>query len=123
MPLFEYGSAADLQLPRECELVGVELLEDAIDLPSFRHPRAAAYVLGPERGVLSPELLSRCDYTIKIPTAFCVNVGIAAAIVMYDRVSTLGRHAPRPVGPGAPTETLPPAAFGAPVIRSKRGGP
>ena len=120
VPLFEYASANDLRLPRECSLVGVELLDDAIELPSFRHPRAAAYVLGPERGQLSPELLSRCSYTIKIPTKFCVNVGIAAAIVMYDRVLTLGRHAPRPIVPGAPTELLPQPAFGAPVIRSKR---
>ena len=120
VPLFEYAGAQDLRLPRECSLVGVELLDDAIALPSFRHPRAAAYVLGPERGQLSPELLSLCSHTIKIPTDFCVNVGIAAAIVMYDRVLTLGRHAPRPVTPGAPTEALPLAAFGAPVIRSKR---
>ncbi len=119
VPLFEHDRPADLRLPRECALVGVELVDDAIDLPSFRHPRAAAYVLGPERGELSPDLLSRCTYTVKIPTSFCVNVGIAAAIVMYDRTLTLGRHAPRPVGPGAPTETLPPDVFGAPVIRRK----
>ena len=120
VPLFEYTGAEDLRLPRECALIGVELLDDAIELPSFRHPRAAAYVLGPERGQLSPKLLSLCSYTIKIPTVFCVNVGIAAAIVMYDRVRTLGRHAPRPVAPGAPTEPLPLPAFGPPVLRNKR---
>jgi hypothetical protein len=27
-----------------CRLVGVELLDEAIDLPSFRHPLRAAYV-------------------------------------------------------------------------------
>ena len=50
----------------------------------------AAYVLGPEKGMLSDELLLRCDYTIKIPTAFCINVAMAGAIVMYDRVRSLG---------------------------------
>ena len=119
VPLFEYDDPASLCLPRECALVGVELVEAAIELPSFRHPRAAAYVFGPERGELSTEMLARCAHTIKIPTKFCVNVGIAAAIVMYDRILTLGRHAPRPIAPGAPTETLEPAVFGAPVIRQK----
>ncbi|MFV0296178.1 MAG: TrmH family RNA methyltransferase [Hyphomicrobiaceae bacterium] len=43
-------------------------------------------MLGPEKGSLSPELLAKCDVTIKIPTRFCVNVAMAGAIVMYDRV-------------------------------------
>ncbi len=120
VPLFEYDSPTDLRLPRECTLVGVELLDDAIALPSFRHPRAAAYVFGPERGQLSDEILGLCSHTVKIPANYCVNVGIAAAIVMYDRVLTMGRHAPRPIAPGAPTENLPPAVFGAPVIRRAR---
>ena len=53
VPLWRFPDAAALQLPRECVLVGVELLEDAVDLPSFRHPLNAAYVLGPERSGLS----------------------------------------------------------------------
>ena len=79
-----------MTLPLSCKLVGVELIEGAIDLPSFRHPPHAAYVLGPELGVLSEALLSRCDHVIKIPTAFCINVAMAGAIVMYDRVRSLG---------------------------------
>src|SRR5436305_11919843 len=43
VPLWRFPDPAALQLPRECVLVGVELLEDAIDLPSFRHPLNAAY--------------------------------------------------------------------------------
>src|SRR3546814_6086454 len=50
LPLHEFASIAELRLPRGCDLVGVELVEGAIELPSFRHPRRAAYVLGPERG-------------------------------------------------------------------------
>jgi tRNA C32,U32 (ribose-2'-O)-methylase TrmJ len=71
-------------------------------LPSFRHPLQAAYVLGPERGSLSEELLQRCDYTVKIPTSFCVNVAMAGAIVMYDRVKSLAPFAERPVSEGGP---------------------
>ena len=35
-----------MALPNDCTLVGVELLDEAIDLPSFRHPLKAAYVFG-----------------------------------------------------------------------------
>jgi len=33
-------------LPKGCRLVGVELLDEAVDLPNFAHPQQAAYVLG-----------------------------------------------------------------------------
>ena len=77
--------------------MGIELTVDAIDLPSFYHPLRAAYVLGPERGSLSEALLARCDHVVRIPTAFCINVAMAGAIVMYDRVKTLARFPERPV--------------------------
>ncbi len=105
LPIYNYQTSAELALPKGCKLVGVELLDDAIDLPSFRHPLLAAYVLGPERGSLSPGLVARCDYIVKIPTAFCVNVAMAGAIVMYDRVRSVGRFAERPVGEGGPSDT------------------
>ena len=112
---------AELRLPVGCDLVGVELLDDAVDLPSFRHPPAAAYILGPERGSLSPEIQALCDFTVKIPMKFCVNVGVAGAIVMYDRLLNLGRFAERPLSPGGPSRKLaPPPAFGAPLWERKR---
>jgi tRNA C32,U32 (ribose-2'-O)-methylase TrmJ len=65
-------------------------------------------VLGPERGVLSPELVARCQHLVRIPTAFSLNVATAGAIVMYDRIRTVGRFAPRPVSEGAePTTAVP----------------
>jgi tRNA G18 (ribose-2'-O)-methylase SpoU len=95
LPVYHWANADEMTLPLRCKLVGVELIEGAIDLPSFRHPPHAAYVLGPELGVLSEALLSRCDHVIKIPTAFCINVAMAGAIVMYDRVRSLGSFADR----------------------------
>jgi tRNA G18 (ribose-2'-O)-methylase SpoU len=109
---------AELQLPRGCTLVGVELTEDAVELPSFHHPTAAAYVLGPERGSLSPALAARCDVLVKIPMKFCVNVGIAGAIVMYDRLISKGRFAQRPVGAQSEAEPLAVHVHGDPVIRA-----
>jgi len=98
MPFYEYDSPAALTLPRGCRLVGIEFLPDADDLPSFRHPTQAAYIFGPEKGNLSPGILKRCDEIVKIPTKFCVNVGVAGALVMYDRMIALGSFAERPVG-------------------------
>jgi tRNA G18 (ribose-2'-O)-methylase SpoU len=102
LPHYNWNGLDNVHLPTGCKLVGVELLDDAIDLPSFRHPLRAAYVLGPERGSLSPPLLARCDYVIKIPTSFCVNVAMAGAIVMYDRVKSMARFAERPIHEGGP---------------------
>jgi len=100
LPVYHWASVEEMQLPVHCRLVGVELLDEAVELPSFRHPTRAAYVLGPEKGSLSEALVARCDYVVKIPTLFCINVAMAGAIVMYDRVRSLGRFAPRPVMEG-----------------------
>jgi tRNA G18 (ribose-2'-O)-methylase SpoU len=83
-------------------LVGVELTDDAVALPAFKHPQAAAYVLGRERGSLSPEMQARCSHIVKIPTKFSLNVGLAGALVMYDRVVSLGGYPARPIMPGGP---------------------
>lgn len=104
LPYFEYDSFDDFLLPQKCELVAIELVEDSIELPSFRHPRSAAYVLGPEMGNVSDRMLEAADHVIKIPMKFCVNVGVAGAIVMYDRLISLGRFAPRPERSGGPSE-------------------
>ncbi len=119
VPLYNWQSIEEAQFPQGCRLVGVELLDEAVDLPSFRHPLRAAYVLGPERGSLSPAVVARCDHIVKIPTRFCVNVAMAGAIVMYDRVKSMGRFAPRPLHEGGPVEPLPPTGHGG-VRRSRK---
>jgi tRNA G18 (ribose-2'-O)-methylase SpoU len=102
VPYYPWDSVEEMRLPKGCALVGVELTDDAVELPRFQHPQAAAYVLGRERGSLSPALLARCAHVVKIPTRFCVNVGVAGAIVMYDRVLALGGYPARPIMPGGP---------------------
>ena len=101
IPFYSFPDIGSLVLPKDCSLVGVELTDDAIELPSFRHPTQAAYVMGPERGELSPAMAEQCAFVVKIPTRFCVNVGIAGAIVMYDRLLTFGKFGERPVAPRA----------------------
>lgn len=117
VPLYHWGRAEDMALPRGCRLVGVELREDAVALPSFRHPLQAAYILGPERGELSGAILARCDHVVKIPTSFCINLAMAGAIVMYDRLRSLGRFSPRPVSEGALPAPPQPHVHGGPKRR------
>ena len=100
VPYYQWDTMDDMALPRGCELVGVELTDDAIELPTFRHPIAAAYIMGRERGNLSPEMIEKCAFVIKIPMKFCVNVSVAGALVMYDRMISMGKYAERPVTPG-----------------------
>jgi tRNA G18 (ribose-2'-O)-methylase SpoU len=125
IPLYQFASSEELRLPQGCELVGVEITEDATELPSFRHPLRAAYVFGAERLSLSPATLARCRHVVKIPTRFSINVGMAGAIVMYDRMLTLGRFADRPLRPGGPQkDAIPPRVqWGSPILRRKSPDP
>ena len=63
-------------------------------------PPRAAYVFGAERFSLSPQVLKACEFVVKIPTRFSINVGMAGAIVLYDRLITLGGYGARPVDGG-----------------------
>lgn len=120
VPLYGFATVGELRLPSGCSLVGVELDDRAIDLPSFRHPRCAAYVLGMERGSLSEELIACCDHIVRIPTRFSLNLAAAGAVVMYDRMISARRFADRPVMPGAAPAPLPAHAFGEPVWKRKQ---
>ena len=107
VPLWRFADADTLSLPQRCVLVGVELLDDASDLPAFRHPLNAAYVLGPERSGLSPAMLRRCRHVVRIPTRFALNLAVTSALVLYDRLLQHGRFAERPVGSRGATTPLP----------------
>jgi tRNA G18 (ribose-2'-O)-methylase SpoU len=100
LPYFHWETVGEMQLPDDCRLVGAEIMEESVDLPTFRHPLKAAYVLGPEKGSLSPELVAMCDHLVRIPTQFSLNVAMAGAILMYDRIRTIGPFPPRPLSAG-----------------------
>lgn len=120
VPTYNFADLEAFRLPQGCRLVGVEITDAAIELPSFRHPRQAAYILGAEREGLSADVQSICDYVVKIPTRFCVNVSVAAAIVMYDRMVSLGRFAERPVRVGGPVTPLAEHKRGLPKWKQRR---
>jgi len=120
VPLWRFRDAGDMVLPRGCTLVGIELRDEAVELPSFRHPLSAAYVLGPERAALSPALVARCDHLVRIPTRFALNLAVAGALVLYDRMLQHGRFAERPVMSGGGTAITAPTGHGDPVFRRTR---
>lgn len=102
VPYYPWDSPETMLLPKGCQLVGVELTDNAVELPRFQHPQAAAYILGQERGSLSPAVIARCAHVVQIPTKFCLNVGLAGALVMYDRLLAHGGYPARPIMPGGP---------------------
>jgi tRNA G18 (ribose-2'-O)-methylase SpoU len=117
VPLWRFPDLAGLVLPQGCVLVGIELLEDAPELPSFRHPLNAAYVLGPERSGLSPAMLAACRHVVRIPTRFALNLAVAGALVLYDRLLQHGRFADRPVAAGGARPMAAAPGHGRPVFR------
>ena len=106
VPYYPWDSPEAMLLPKGCALVGVELTDDAVELPRFQHPQAAAYILGQERGSLSPAVIARCAHVVQIPTKFCLNVGLAGALVMYDRLLAHGGYPARPIMPGGPPPAM-----------------
>jgi tRNA G18 (ribose-2'-O)-methylase SpoU len=119
MPFYSFAEPGDFRLPLGCRLVGVEITDDAIELPRFRHPQRACYVFGAERFSLSPQVLKACEFTVKIPTRFSINVGMAGAIVLYDRLLQLGGYPARPVRTGAEPALPPLHTWGAPLARPR----
>jgi len=120
VPMWRFDDLASLRLPQGCALVGIEITEDAAELPSFRHPLNAAYLLGPERSSLSPAVLARCQHVVRIPTRFSLNLSVAGALVLYDRLLQHGRFAERPVMPGGGGDAPERSGHGHPVFRRNK---
>jgi hypothetical protein len=66
-------------------------------------------------------LLARCDHVVKIPTGFSLNVNVALALTLYDRMLSRGRFAERPVAAGGPTEAPPEHVHGGVFSRGEKG--
>ena len=89
IPLLNYPAIDDLvaSLPYSCPLIGVELTDSAVGLPSFTHPPRGVYLLGAEDHGLPPSVLKRCHQVVQIPAAkqWSMNVATAGSIIIYDR--------------------------------------
>lgn len=65
--------------------VCVEVLENAESLPDFIHPQKALYVFGPEDGDVPGGVRRECHRFVRIPSNGCLNLAVAANLVLYDR--------------------------------------
>lgn len=81
IPIYHYINLKDFMnhLPMGCEVIGVEV--DGEDIKNFIHPRRVVYLFGGEDRTLPAEIKNR----IKIDTSHCLNMAVAASIVLYDR--------------------------------------
>ena len=104
LPVYDFASAEALQLPRGCRLVGCELVDDAVDLPSFCHPLNAAYVFGPERSS-SPAMLARCHHVAHPDPVLHQPGGRGRGRDV--RLGPAGALRAAPLHAGGPTEELP----------------
>ncbi|MFW9881903.1 MAG: TrmH family RNA methyltransferase [Candidatus Thorarchaeota archaeon] len=66
--------------------VGIEISSDAEDIRKFQHPVKSMYILGHENSGLSKLMIDNCRYKVQIPSNYCMNVSVAGAVVMYDRL-------------------------------------
>lgn len=86
MPILECTDVFDV-LPFDCVPIAVDLLPDAVPLPTFKHPERAFYIFGAEDATLGQSIISRCKYIIMVPTWHCMNLSAAVNVVLYDRLA------------------------------------
>jgi tRNA G18 (ribose-2'-O)-methylase SpoU len=91
LPLFHCATVSNLATitPYSWPRVAVELSDGAIDIRRYTHLKRCVYILGPEDGDIPAAIRAACHTTIVIPTRQCLNVGVAAAVVMYDRLISM----------------------------------
>ncbi|GLR72760.1 RNA methyltransferase [Agaribacter marinus] len=70
--------------------VVIELVENAIALPEFKHPENAYYIFGPEDGSVSQTLVDEADHVVFIPCRSNLNLAATASVLFYDRLCKLG---------------------------------
>jgi tRNA G18 (ribose-2'-O)-methylase SpoU len=87
IPFFHHENVEEFiaGLPMDCELVGIEMTDDATSIIDFVHPKRAIYLLGAEESGLPEEILSQCKIVIQLPGKHSMNVSTAGSLVMYDR--------------------------------------
>jgi tRNA(Leu) C34 or U34 (ribose-2'-O)-methylase TrmL len=74
-------------IPFDCVPVAVDLVEGAIPLPEYKHPRSAFYIFGAEDGTLGKATTDRCRDVVYIPTNGCMNLACCVNVVLYDRLA------------------------------------
>lgn len=84
IPTFHFKNTEDFleSIDKRCILIGVEVNGKSA-LETYSHPENACYIFGGEDKSL-PEGLMQFS-SIRIETNRCLNISVAASIVLYDR--------------------------------------
>ena len=92
IPLFEYDNWEDFKkgIPRDCEIVAVEIDERSKPIETMKHSERAIYLLGAEDKGIPQEILKECTRIIQLPGEHCLNVSTSGSIIMYDRILKAG---------------------------------
>jgi tRNA G18 (ribose-2'-O)-methylase SpoU len=87
VPLFYYENFDGFKkcLPDNCDLIAIEIINNAKMLKNFCHPKCACYLLGAESYGIPADILNKCDDTIQLGGEYCMNVSVAGSIVLYHR--------------------------------------
>lgn len=73
-------------IPFDCVPVAVDLVEGAVSLIDYQHPKRAFYIFGAEDATLEGRTLSWCRDKVYIPTTGCMNLAATVNVVLYDRM-------------------------------------
>lgn len=84
-PFLEVENLKDI-IPRDTIPIAVDLLDDAIALPNYKHPERGFYIFGPEDGTLGDKVTSWCRDKIYVPTNGCMNLAATVNVILYDRL-------------------------------------
>lgn len=82
--------------PFGTQVVAIDLLPGATELPDFVHPERAIYVFGAEDNTLGHRLTSRAQHIVMVPTRACMNLAACVNVVLYDRMAKALRRAGLP---------------------------
>jgi tRNA(Leu) C34 or U34 (ribose-2'-O)-methylase TrmL len=66
--------------------VAVEMVPNATSIVDYGHAPNSIYFFGPEDGRLTDDIISKCDATIYIPTAYSLNLAACVACIGHDRL-------------------------------------
>lgn len=86
LPLVQVDDLKEV-IPYRHVPVAVDLIEGAISLPEYKHPKHAFYIFGAEDATLGDRIISWCRDVVYIPTDRCMNLAATVNVVLYDRLS------------------------------------
>lgn len=91
IPVFSYENFNDFNShrPYDCKLIGVEMVDNAIEISGYKHPERAIYLLGAEDHGLTNLAIDNCQELIKLYGERSLNVAVAGSIVLYDRMTKI----------------------------------